>query len=406
MPTRKKAERRHRITAPSGTTFTLTDRGSRGWWVEIQLRDQERVRERLCRGDRAAAQRQAIARVAELERLAVAAGTPTFARVAAEMIVAKIKGGQAENYTRKIKEHWGCYIQPQFGPDVPIAAISSAELLAFKHLLAASDLKPQTCNRVLTSLRQIFKYAEDPCGYCIAPALPRNFPVANWDAPEKWHLLVPEEIGTLLAHAPGEACDLFGYLANTGLRVGAALRTEVEWIDWRKGLVHYPASSMKGRYPHTVELNPFAETYLRQALDRSPKKPWPFQYWYYLKRWIATREAAGMLYVRIHDLRHSFVSNLLDAGTPIHVVKELAAHRSLAVTALYAHATNEARRAAVNRVQIGVGSKVPETARERGAVTPEVTPKENAGLVTRRNQMPRDGIEPPTRGFSVPCSTN
>jgi integrase len=71
----------------------------------------------------------------------------------------------------------------------------------------------------------------------------------------------------------------------------------------------------------------------------------------------AIREAAGFPELRIHDLRHSFVSNQLAAGTPIHVVREMAAHRSLPVTALYAHASDEARRAAAQRLEIRVGTK-------------------------------------------------
>jgi hypothetical protein len=54
-----------------------------------------------------------------------------------------------------------------------------------------------------------------------------------------------------------------------------------------------------------------------------------------------------------HDFRHSFVSNQLDAGTPIHVVRNLAGHASIVTTQLYAHSSDEARRAAVDRVRLG-----------------------------------------------------
>jgi hypothetical protein len=99
------------------------------------------------------------------------------------------------------------------------------------------------------------------------------------------------------------------------------------------------------------------------------------------------REAAGYETLRLHDLRRSFVSNQLSAGTPIHVVRDLAAHRSLSVTALR-HSTDEARRAASQRVQIAVSTTSRDTKlnpRIRNRVKPLV---------------PRDGIEPPTRGFS------
>jgi hypothetical protein len=56
--------------------------------------------------------------------------------------------------------------------------------------------------------------------------------------------------------------------------------------------------------------------------------------------------------MRIHDLRHSFVSNQLDAGTPINLVRDLAGHASIATTQLYAHSSDEARRAPMDRVQV------------------------------------------------------
>jgi hypothetical protein len=125
-----------------------------------------------------------------------------------------------------------------------------------------------------------------------------------------------------------------------------------------------------------IELNEVAFGFLRQACVRSdaarrsnddePAKPFSFSYWYVAKRWAAIRNAAGFTGLRIHDLRHSFVSNQLAAGTPIHVVPDMAAHRSLAVTALYAHHTDEARRAAAQRVQISVGAKA-EAAADSGA---------------------------------------
>jgi len=57
---------------------------------------------------------------------------------------------------------------------------------------------------------------------------------------------------------------------------------------------------------HTVDLNTFAEGCPREAVANSPDKPFPYSYWYVLKRWMTTREAAGFPDVRIHDLRHSF----------------------------------------------------------------------------------------------------
>ena len=112
--------------------------------------------------------------------------------------------------------------------------------------------------------------------------------------------------------------------------------------------------------------------FLRQALEASPEKPFPFSYWFVLSRWVEIREQLGKPTLRIHDLRHSFISNQLAAGTPAHVVKDMAAHRSLAVTSLYSHSSDEARKAAADRVQVGgqpaVGAE--PDAHARGAPVP------------------------------------
>lgn len=73
---------------------------------------------------------------------------------------------------------------------------------------------------------------------------------------------------------------------------------------------------MKGRRAHTAELNDAAPAFLAEALAASPGNPFPFSYWFVARRWVAIRDEAGFPGVRIHDLRHSFVSNQLAAGTP------------------------------------------------------------------------------------------
>ncbi|MCX6160837.1 MAG: tyrosine-type recombinase/integrase [Ignavibacteriae bacterium] len=48
-----------------------------------------------------------------------------------------------------------------------------------------------------------------------------------------------------------------------------------------------------------------------------------------------------------HSLRHSFISNLINSGTDINTVKELAGHGSITTTAQYIHTTNDLKRKAI-----------------------------------------------------------
>jgi integrase len=52
--------------------------------------------------------------------------------------------------------------------------------------------------------------------------------------------------------------------------------------------------------------------------------------------------------VRFHELRHTFVTLLLDMGVQPHIVQPIAGHSGIEVTmTVYAHASQEEQRAAL-----------------------------------------------------------
>ena len=73
--------------------------------------------------------------------------------------------------------------------------------------------------------------------------------------------------------------------------------------------------------------------------------------------WNTARCRAGLDYVRIHDLRHSFASFLVNAGRSLYEVQELLGHADSRTTARYAHLSRVRLQEAVEvvpRVRLGV----------------------------------------------------
>jgi integrase len=69
------------------------------------------------------------------------------------------------------------------------------------------------------------------------------------------------------------------------------------------------------------------------------------------RSWERVRHATGEPQARFHDLRHTCVSLLLDAGIPPHVVREIVGHSAIDVTmTIYAHASLDEKRAAMSRL--------------------------------------------------------
>jgi integrase len=66
--------------------------------------------------------------------------------------------------------------------------------------------------------------------------------------------------------------------------------------------------------------------------------------------WRALRDAAGLPGLRFHDLRHTVVTRLLEAGEPDHVVESITGHLSRRMLEHYSHIRLNAKKAALDRL--------------------------------------------------------
>ena len=74
------------------------------------------------------------------------------------------------------------------------------------------------------------------------------------------------------------------------------------------------------------------------------------------RSWNTARQKAGLPDVRIHDLRHSFASLLINQGRSLYEVQRLLGHTQIKTTQRYAHLAPETLLAAANAATVAVGS--------------------------------------------------
>lgn len=129
----------------------------------------------------------------------------------------------------------------------------------------------------------------------------------------------------------------WGLMANTGLRRAEA--QHLEWADIGADAItvrsEQDARTKSGRW-RSVPLSPGA----REALSHFPRShrtilppiaPWSLSRAF--SRTLRRAEIPG----RLHDLRHTFVSALIQQGVPLAIVQQIAGHSAPSVTARYAH---------------------------------------------------------------------
>lgn len=74
------------------------------------------------------------------------------------------------------------------------------------------------------------------------------------------------------------------------------------------------------------------------------------------EQWMTTCRRAGLKDVRMHDLRHTFASNLVNAGQSLFVVSRALGHSTTRMSERYAHLSNETLLAAADAAANAMGT--------------------------------------------------
>jgi integrase len=171
-------------------------------------------------------------------------------------------------------------------------------------------------------------------------------------------------VAALAADHNQQACNIIRVCMLTGCRRGEALGMRWADLDLAAGTWSKPPSSTKQRKRHEAPLS----APVRQLLDgiaethkqEHPGQPLPAYVFpgrggnghaTELKEdWKRICKAAGLVDLRVHDLRHTFASQLASGGASLALIGSLLGHSSPATTHRYAHMFHDVERAAVEKV--------------------------------------------------------
>lgn len=130
------------------------------------------------------------------------------------------------------------------------------------------------------------------------------------------------------------------FAIDTGLRLGEILR--LRWNHINDDIIH--VWQTKSNKPRSIPLTKRALAALEEAQAREPDSIGPWASWGtggllrqgYRAKWIKVQEVTK-LDRRIHDLRHTCASRLVQRGVDLLRVKDFLGHSTVATTLRYAH---------------------------------------------------------------------
>jgi integrase len=256
----------------------------------------------------------------------------------------------------------------KFFEAAPLWAITEARVEDFKRARLAEGSRAAGINRDLSLLRLLLRHAKRQRYIAVNPLDSPDLLLNERRERLQARPFTLEEEKRLLAAANGYLKPLILLLVDTGLRVGKeALPLHWTDLDLQNGHVYVRASKTQAGIrclPMTARLK--AELIRWKRLTGKQSEfvfPYPLDQSKHLlqvpKTWKRALKDAKVEPRRIYDLRSTFATRLNAAGVPQVFIDQLMGH-SGGLAQTYAKASEEFRRAAIDKLEAFILSKTPE----------------------------------------------
>ena len=285
---------------------------------------------------------------------------PTFAQFITDQYLPHVKAYKKswETDVSLLKNH----LLPRLGRCY-MDAITRQDIVKMHSDRKAAGAAAGSANRLLIMMRYIFNLALrwEVSGLKDNPT--KNVPMMPENNKRERYLSV-DEARTLYEAVCKSDNKMLAYIIPMLILTGARKREvlDARWQDFDFKRRSWRIHTTKTGKPRHVPLSDGVMALLT-ALARidqvdhvfaNPKTRKPFVSIF--SAWSTARKKAGLEDVRVHDLRHSFASLLINSGRSLYEVQTLLGHTQTRTTQRYAHLAPETLLAASNAATIAVGS--------------------------------------------------
>jgi integrase len=269
--------------------------------------------------------------------------------------------GTAADYARILRVH----IRPFFGQHTKVSDVQFEDVQRLHRRISAAG----HAYRANATLRVLSKMMNLACRWNMRSDNPCKGVERNTEY-RRMRYLKRDDLGhelerltkALREHPNQQAANILRILLLTGARRGEVLAMRWADLDLRAGIWSKPASSVKQNEPHIAPLAaPVLQLLgeIRHEQTRGQHKVGEFVFpgggdsghvVAIKKAWRRICQNANISDLRIHDLRHSFASQLASGGASLPLIGALLGHSNPTTTHRYAHLFQDPQRAAVERV--------------------------------------------------------
>ena len=285
-----------------------------------------------------------------------------------------VRPSTLEAYTSRINGQF----TEAFGP-LKLSQIGAVDIQHHLAGLGRKKLTPSTIRAHLVLIRNMLNHA-------VAWGYLAHNPATAIKGPKLTHTemecLTPAEVKVFLAACDEQHHALFATSVMTGVRLGELLALQWKDVNWAAGTIRVRRSLYKGEFvePKTsrsVRVIGMSNRLAAILLEHKLAAPYsPFDLLFCTppgtpidpanlrhRVFADTLTRAGLRKIRIHDLRHTFASLLINQGENLKYVQSQLGHSSITTTVdRYGHLMPDAHRGANDRLDSTLfGDSIPKS---------------------------------------------